>query len=164
MTGTSSYPESDGIVKAVRDIIEANNDFREGMPADWGGDPLQDAIDAAAKLLLGVAQEAKHCGDDDDRMERISALISRLQSTLDQWGDTCVYIRRGGLSWGAVALNRQDDDRKYGVFDLQAQHDRDMEQRVGQVERLIADRNRWMERAMAAEASPVPSTDKSGAA
>lgn len=109
--------------------------------------------------LRGAAQEASDCGDDEGRMEKISALIARLQSTLDRWGDTCVYIRRGGLAWGAVALNRQADDKKHGVFDLQAQHDRDMEQRVGQVERLIADRNRWMERAMAAEASSAPSAN-----
>jgi hypothetical protein len=98
-----------------------------------------------------VAQQAVGCGDDEDRMEKISALISRLQAVLDRFGDTCVYIRRGGLSWGAVALNRQDDDKSHGVFDLQAQHDRDMEQRVGQVERLIADKNRWTERTMTAE-------------
>lgn len=78
--------------------------------------------------------------DDADHMVKISDLISRLQKTKDQFGDTCVYIRRGGLAWGAVALNRRDDDKKHGVFDLQAQHDRDMLQRAGQVERLIASR------------------------
>jgi hypothetical protein len=100
--------------------------------------------------------------DDDDRMERISVLICSLQKVLEQFGDTCVYIRRGGLAWGAVALNRRDDDKKHGVFDLQAQHDRDLEQRAGQVERLIADRNRWMERAMEAEAkeSVIPLTQE----
>jgi hypothetical protein len=79
--------------------------------------------------------------DDEDEMMKISALIARLQSTMDQFGDTCVYIRRGGLSWGAVALNRRDDDRKHGVFDLQAQHDRDMLQRLEQIERLKASRD-----------------------
>jgi hypothetical protein len=78
--------------------------------------------------------------DDEDQMVKVSELISRLQSTMDQFGDTCVYIRRGGLAWGAVALNRRDDDKKHGVFDLQAQHDRDMLQRAEQVERLIAAR------------------------
>lgn len=78
--------------------------------------------------------------DDEDHMVKISSLISRLQATKDQFGDTCVYIRRGGLSWGAVALNRRDDDEKHGIFDLQAQHDRDMLQRAEQVERLIASR------------------------
>jgi len=38
--------------QAIRAIIVANNDFREGMPAEWDGDPLQDAINEAAKLLL----------------------------------------------------------------------------------------------------------------
>ena len=80
--------------------------------------------------------------DDTDRMVKIEKLISDLQAIKDRFGNTCVYIRRGGLSWGAVALNRRDDDEKNGVFDLQAQHDRDMIARVGQVERLIEARNR----------------------
>jgi hypothetical protein len=42
----------EALVKALRDIIEANNDFRKAMPEKWDGDPLQDAIDSAAKLLL----------------------------------------------------------------------------------------------------------------
>lgn len=79
--------------------------------------------------------------DDEDHMVKISDLISRLQSTKDQFGDTCVYIRRGGMAWGAVALNRRADDEKNGVFDLQAQHDRDMLQRLEQIERLKASRN-----------------------
>lgn len=95
--------------------------------------------------------------DDADKLRKISDLITELQAVKERFGDTCVYIRRGGLSWGAVALNRRDDDNKHGVFDLQAQHDRDMLQRAEQVERLIADKNRWMERAMKAEENPVPS-------
>jgi hypothetical protein len=43
------------LTRAVRAIIEANNDFRAGMPAEWEGDPLQDAINEAAKLLLPSA-------------------------------------------------------------------------------------------------------------
>lgn len=108
-----------------------------------------------------LAQPAPDCGDDESRMVKISVLIARLQSTLDQWGDTCVYIRRGGLSWGAVALNRQADDEKHGVFDLQAQHDRDMLERLGQVERLKKDRDEWRQKVWDAEAkaSSIPSTE-----
>lgn len=91
--------------------------------------------------------------DDDDEMEKISKLIARLQDVLDRFGDTCVYIRRGGLSWGAVALNRQSDDKEHGVFDLQATHDREMTERLEQIERLIADRNEWRQRAWTAEAA-----------
>lgn len=43
----------DALVKALTDILEANKDFREGMPQSWDGDPLQDACDAATKLLGG---------------------------------------------------------------------------------------------------------------
>ena len=76
---------------------------------------------------------------DMDHMVQIDTFIADMQKISDQFGNTCIYVRRGGLSWGAVALNRRDDDRKHGVFDLQAQHDRDMTQRVEQVERLLAE-------------------------
>ncbi|WP_398473600.1 hypothetical protein [Tardiphaga sp.] len=79
--------------------------------------------------------------DAEDRMVKIGKLIVDMQSIKDRFGDTCVYIRRGGLSWGAVALNRRDDDKKHGVFDLQEQHDRDMLARLEQIERLKASRN-----------------------
>lgn len=92
--------------------------------------------------MSNTAQVNEETEDAEDRMMKITALISRLQETKDSWGDTCVYIRRGGLSWGAVALNRQSDDKKHGVFDLQAQHDRDMLERLGQIERLKASRDR----------------------
>jgi hypothetical protein len=79
--------------------------------------------------------------DADDRMVKIEKLIADLQAIKDRFGNTCVYIRRGGLSWGAVALNRRDDDQKHGAFDLQAQHDRDMLARLQQIERLKASRD-----------------------
>jgi hypothetical protein len=73
-------------------------------------------------------------------MIQIEDLISRLEAVQNQFGNTCVYIRRGGMGWGAVALNRRDDDQKNGVFDMQAQHDRDMQARLEQIGRLRADR------------------------
>ncbi len=79
---------------------------------------------------------------DEDHMVQIDTFIADMQNISDRYGNTCVYIRRGGLSWGAVALNRRDDDRRHGVFDLQAQHDRDMTQRLGQVERLQIELNK----------------------
>lgn len=78
---------------------------------------------------------------DTNHMVQIDTLIADLQQISQRFGNTCVYIRRGGLSWGAVALNSRGDDEKHGVFDLQAQHDRDMTQRYEQVQRLIASRN-----------------------
>lgn len=44
----------DALVKALTDILEANKDFRDGLPQSWDGDPLQDACDAAAKLLAAT--------------------------------------------------------------------------------------------------------------
>ncbi len=93
----------------------------------------------------GSAGSTAPIPDDMNHMVKISDLIADLQRTLDRFGDSCVYIRRGGLSWGAVALNRRSDDEKHGVFDLQAQHDRDMTQRYEQVQRLIADRDNEQE-------------------
>ena len=78
---------------------------------------------------------------DMSHMVQIDALIADLKSVRERFGNTCVYIRRGGLSWGAVALNRRSEDEKFGLFDLQAQHDRDLIQRAEQVKRLIADRD-----------------------
>lgn len=74
---------------------------------------------------------------DMSHMVQIATLIADLQDILRKFGNTCVYVRRGGLSWGAVALNRRGDDEKFGLFDLQAQHDRETIQRGEQVERLI---------------------------
>lgn len=91
--------------------------------------------------------------DAEDRMVKVEKLIAELQSIKDRFGNTCVYIRRGGLSWGAVALNRRDDDQKHGVFDLQAQHDRDMLARLEQIERLKKDRDEWRQKVWGAEAA-----------
>lgn len=102
---------------------------------------LRGQIDAALSL--------QDCGDGDDRMIKISKLIEDMQEVNRKFGDTCVYIRRGGLSWGAVALNRRDDDKKHGVFDLQAQHDRDMLARLEQIGRLKQSRDEWMEKTLA---------------
>ncbi len=85
--------------------------------------------------------EAKLDAEDMDHMVQIDTLIADLQKISERFGNTCVYIRRSGLSWGAVALNRRADDEKHGVFDLQARHDRAMTQRVEQVQRLQADRD-----------------------
>lgn len=76
----------------------------------------------------------------EDRMLRISKLIADLQEIHDRWGDTCVYVRRGGLAWGSAALNNRSDDEKNGVFDLYAEQDRERERHAGQVGRLIEDR------------------------
>jgi RecJ-like exonuclease len=90
---------------------------------------------------------------DEDRMLKISKVIAELLEIKQRFGDTCVYIRRGGMSWGAVALNREADDKKHGVFDLQAQHDRDMLARVEQNQRLIDDNRELRGRVHNAEAA-----------
>lgn len=57
----------------------------------------------------------RKCADDVTpafmgSMMKISKLISWLQDVHSNYGDTCVYAR--SLSWGAVALNKESDDRK----------------------------------------------------
>ena len=37
--------------KALQAILEANDDFRKGMPDEWEGDPLQDACNNARAAL-----------------------------------------------------------------------------------------------------------------
>ena len=48
-------------------------------------------------------------------MQKVSQMIAYLQNVLNNFGDSCVYVRPGGVSWGAVALNRESEDRKLGV-------------------------------------------------
>lgn len=86
----------------------------------------------------GAPAESPH---DMSHMIQIEALIADMQSIRERFGNTCVYVRRGGLSWGAVALNRRADDEKFGLFDLQEQHDRDTLERLKQIERLCAERD-----------------------
>jgi hypothetical protein len=109
---------------------------------------------AADPFAPGAAMTDSENPTTVDRMLAIDKLIEMCQSIKDRWGNTCVYIRRGGMTWGAVALNAQADDEKHGVFDLQAAHDRDRERHLGQVKRLMDDRDRWRDRALAAEALP----------
>lgn len=86
-----------------------------------------------------MSKKTKYDDDNMCHMVKIDKVIADLQEISGRLGNTCVYIRRGGVSIGAVALNRRDDDEKHGVFDLQAQHDRDMISRCQQVRRLQED-------------------------
>lgn len=45
-------------MECIRTIVKENADFRAGMPPEWEGDPLQDAIDAANFNVL--IKEAAH--------------------------------------------------------------------------------------------------------
>jgi len=46
--------------EAIRVIVKENADFRQGMPDDWEGDPLQDAIDAANFNVLISLTDDQH--------------------------------------------------------------------------------------------------------
>ena len=49
------------------------------------------------------------------RMIKVSELIRELEDVRARFGETCVYIR--DVSWGAVALNRQAEDRENACRD-----------------------------------------------
>ncbi len=85
-----------------------------------------------------MSEEAQYDADDMDHMVKIDKFIADMQKISDQFGNTCVYIRRGGLAWGSVALNHRSADKENGVFELQAEHDRVMLRRVEQINRLRA--------------------------
>lgn len=76
-----------------------------------------------------------------NHMVQIEKLIADLQAIRAQFGNTCVYIRQFGLSWGAVALNREAEDEKNGVFSLEDRYRQILEERIAQIERLKADRD-----------------------
>ncbi len=40
------------LILAIQEILNANDDFRKGMPENWEGDWLQDSCDAARFLLI----------------------------------------------------------------------------------------------------------------
>lgn len=76
-----------------------------------------------------------------DHMVQINTLIADLKKISEQFGNTCVYIRQFGLSWGAVALNRQAEDEKSGVFNIEERYRAILQERIDQIERLKGDRD-----------------------
>lgn len=76
-----------------------------------------------------------------NHMIQIEKLIADLQSVHKQFGNTCVYIRQFGVSWGAVALNREAEDEKNGVFVLEDRYREILVERLAQIERLKAERD-----------------------
>lgn len=138
-----------------RSVADKLAEWFDRLPDGGMGKEHFDALLAIAAPAPSPEHPLRDRGEGENRMCKISELVAELQETQKRFGDSCVYIRRGGLAWGAVALNRQADDKKHGVFDLQAAHDRAMSERLGQVERLIADRNEWRDRAVKAEAAAL---------
>lgn len=90
-------------------------------------------------------------GDPENRMTQIDKVIADMQHIRERFGNTCVYIRRYGMSWGAVALNYKADDEKNGVFNLNDEYDRRLIAHSEQVERLMASRDEAYVRANKAE-------------
>lgn len=91
-------------------------------------DPSYDAVLGEAILLnaekaisAALEEKASYAVPPDrmGTMRRASEMIAELQDILKKFGDTCIYVRRGGLAWGALALTREYADRnRRGDFSL----------------------------------------------
>ncbi len=46
------------LLKALEEILSANDEFRKGMPDDWEGDPMQDACEQAREILSSYRNPA----------------------------------------------------------------------------------------------------------
>ena len=44
------------LLTALKNILQANAEFRDAMPQDWEGDPLQDACEEARKVVESIAR------------------------------------------------------------------------------------------------------------
>lgn len=112
-------------------------------------------VSAAAAFIDEILTELERAQGggtlDGPGMLRISTLISHLQDIKDANGDTCVYARSAGLTWGAVAINALDEDQKHGVFDREAAAAREAARHYGQVQRLMDERDQWRAKAQLAE-------------
>lgn len=45
------------LIAAIEEIVKCNDNFRAGMPEEWEGDPLQDAVDSARFLLIRLGAD-----------------------------------------------------------------------------------------------------------
>ena len=82
---------------------------------------------------------------DHGFMVRIGALIEDLQKVHERFGNTCVYIRNRGLSWGAVALSRFAHDESHPAVieptEMQLQEAKDIDHELAA--RLLAQRDHY---------------------
>lgn len=46
-----AFRQRDALRRALDAILSAEQEFREGMPIGWEGDPLTDACDEARKVI-----------------------------------------------------------------------------------------------------------------
>jgi hypothetical protein len=83
--------------------------------ADAGGKfSHENAVELLGYVLSGpeAGQPVELSGDElPAGMVKISKMIADLQSIMDRFGDTCVYIKPG-VSWGATALWAKSDAEK----------------------------------------------------
>ena len=50
-------PSRDELLKLLNAVLDANDDFRAGMPEGWEGDPLQDACIAARNAINATGKD-----------------------------------------------------------------------------------------------------------
>lgn len=77
-------------------------------------------------------------------MRKVSETIAYFQDVINRFGDSCVYIRPGGCSWGAVALNREAFDAKSPEDQAREKHSELLHLATMRAERL-AEIAEWMD-------------------
>ncbi len=100
---------------------KASQTLREEYPLVWesvardnyASDDMFRAWGVMVALRAQVAQLTAE-RDVPKGMRKVSDTIAYFQDVLARYGDSCVYIRTGGCSWGAVALNRKHADELAG--------------------------------------------------
>jgi hypothetical protein len=69
----------------------------------------------ALRAALTAANEQIEAGRVvPEGMQKVSEIIKYFANVLTRFGDSCVYVRTAGCSWGAVALNREHADKLAG--------------------------------------------------
>lgn len=118
------------LTSAIQRIVDENEDFRVGMPGDWAGDPLQDAIEDAHKIaiatLAALSQEPVPATAEeraaparqpvaDDIVEKLFVdLRGRryLKWIFSEHGDKCLIERAESGEWvTGISLDVQDEIR-----------------------------------------------------
>lgn len=101
------------VAKSLKPYCASIDQTNESTERVFQRNRIEAAQKAITALLASgeVELKAKVGGSLPSGMEKISAMIANLQGIMDQFGDTCVYIKPG-VSWGATAINQYANDQK----------------------------------------------------
>jgi hypothetical protein len=112
-----SYREHGELVRLRKDITDAilthkkQRELRLIKDCEELTDELAEARAELSRLTAALTAR-EEAGREVGRRIQIDKFIAELQEIRRQFGNTCVYVRPGGCTWGAVALNYQADDER----------------------------------------------------